>query len=293
MPLFIFISGYLSQLSNYKCMNRINRRTLDLAIPFLVWTVIRYFAAGIFLGQSFPGYLSSVFISPDNSFWFLWTLYLSNIILVIDDMIVGIVKKYWINDRYALKAIVYINSVMILLVIGKFVKVLGFDSIGRYSFFFLLGNYYCFILTENNKKRIIDSKAKYIVMIMSILLSGIWLRTESPKILIDVFKWLPKSILGLVCRMYKYITPIVGIAASIYVANIFSGLLKDFLQTLGRYTLQIYVMHGFLLLHYTNNQFIDGVLSLVIAFVIPVIIAKLIEKNDILNSYCFGRIAKL
>lgn len=84
MPLFIFLSGYVSAkgIVERSFSNTIKKRFKTLIVPFLSWGVIMYFYSllGKFVlkGQAetnFLKYIISVILNPDTGLWFLWVLF--------------------------------------------------------------------------------------------------------------------------------------------------------------------------------------------------------------------------
>ena len=71
MPLFFFISGYLTCKSKPDS-NMLIKRAKQLLIPFIVWALI----SPISIHQKLDlTYTSNVLLYPDNGLWFLYNLF--------------------------------------------------------------------------------------------------------------------------------------------------------------------------------------------------------------------------
>lgn len=101
MPLFMLLSGYIAYYSiNEK--NTINfkdyflKRLIQLLLPFVIWgivTAIFVNANDIYRHHSLTGvlsYMDKLFIHPENGLWFLYVLFLLNIIHLV---VVRILEK--------------------------------------------------------------------------------------------------------------------------------------------------------------------------------------------------------
>lgn len=82
MPLFFFMSGYLSAKADWQ--HFLSKRFKTLLIPFFAWACFYSFFYNIQHFEKFPHFLvdfwRNVFLSPDNgALWFLWVLFLCNV----------------------------------------------------------------------------------------------------------------------------------------------------------------------------------------------------------------------
>ena len=92
MPLFIFVSGYVSikGITQRSVFETIKKRFFTLIIPFLAWAVIMYlylivgnFVLGSQTELNFLKYIGRAILYPGNSLWFLWVLFFLNILLAV------------------------------------------------------------------------------------------------------------------------------------------------------------------------------------------------------------------
>lgn len=70
MPLFMWVSGYVNYREYNGGLGILKRRAIQLALPFLSWTLLNAFFA-----QN-PHYIIDVFFDPTMSVWFVWDLFL-------------------------------------------------------------------------------------------------------------------------------------------------------------------------------------------------------------------------
>ena len=64
---------------------------------------------------------------------------------------------------------------------------------------------------------------------------------------------------------------------------------KKITSVIGFYSMQVYLMSGYLQFKYTNIYYYDEVISLVLGLVIPVIAGKIIEKHNFISGMLFGK----
>ena len=66
MPLFMFISGFVSFKENYE-WSSVKKRFFQLIIPFMAWAM---------LGMTISGNYNWIWLTkPDTALWFLWVLF--------------------------------------------------------------------------------------------------------------------------------------------------------------------------------------------------------------------------
>ena len=123
MPLFIFLSGAVAsqwsaiffddspvRLKFKKYCDRIKKSAIRLLLPFVSWTVVKYYVwkmnAGLFM------YLMEAFSRPDNSLWFLVAIFYCVTIFSTLSLILGLLNI----NRFMLK----INQRLAFLNVGKF-----------------------------------------------------------------------------------------------------------------------------------------------------------------------------
>lgn len=70
MPLFMWVSGFVNYRENNGGVGILKRRAIQLALPFLSWTLLNALIA-----QN-PHYIIDAFFDPTVSVWFVWDLFL-------------------------------------------------------------------------------------------------------------------------------------------------------------------------------------------------------------------------
>lgn len=160
MPLFMFISGYLTWSSD--SAGFVKQRFLRLVVPFFLWSFIysvlhnyEHIAHGDL--YALVTWWVGVFMSPDNGgMWFLWVLFLNSVGF---SLFAKSQKKYFmcglaIVSLYAIQAIAYTN-------------ILGVRLVAWYFPFFVAGVYCA-------EKRLEDKIRSY-HMLLLIPLAVFWL----------------------------------------------------------------------------------------------------------------------
>ena len=75
MPLFMFISGYLSFNKNINYI-WLKNRFISLVIPFLSWIILGYYISGSYKQITLFQKIKDILLTPDNGgMWFLWVLF--------------------------------------------------------------------------------------------------------------------------------------------------------------------------------------------------------------------------
>lgn len=245
MPLFMFVSGFVSYKSFDGSKTKLLKRFKALIIPFWIWFFISYLFYSLykFTGNSFEiynfdnGLLSGIIEalkSPDNkSLWFLWVLFLNYLVLFVSMkfskrfeevfMIVCLIVLYFINY-----------------IIGF--KYLGIGLLCWYLPFYLMG-YICNKYIEKIHKPLYF--IGYISLILFPVLAFYWSRVG-----ITPLAGLAPALQGLISFCHRFVTGITGILAS-YV--LFGWLVSHFpkrmiaLDRLGGITLEVYCMHYYFL----------------------------------------------
>lgn len=79
MPLFLFISGYLTCRGSFKRWN-IGKRALQLLLPFITWALISPFLES-------RAFTIKPFLYPDTGLWFLYNLFFYSVIANVSEWI--------------------------------------------------------------------------------------------------------------------------------------------------------------------------------------------------------------
>ena len=261
MPLFIYISGYLS-----KNVNKSKKIFLkDLLIPYIFLNIIWYSLAYIYTGD-----INLPIIYPGWTLWFL--LRRSSL-------------KYLIKVKYILP-ISFILGILIGLIPNG--SILSFSRTIVFLPFFLLGYY-----TDIEKIKYIFDKVNIGICILGILIFIIVSFFIANKNILDYrflygshsYKELGISIyIGIISRILLYIS---SILLSLFVSYIIPTS-KTFFTHIGKSTMYIYVFHTYIILiiFYLIPSWNKSLLSpLLVTYILS---CKFFEKtyNMVLNPIC-------
>lgn len=155
MPLFMIISGYVAIYSkpvdSFAAFGkRLLRRTVALMLPWLVWTVIRYF---IFAPQqSIFNYISYLLGHMDTGYWFLASLWTIDLIFNLSSLFSSLGKQKHLKKYSKLFVqCVYIGLLFVVLFIIGWLIGLNVFAI-RYSLyylpFFCLGYLFAYVYSD-------------------------------------------------------------------------------------------------------------------------------------------------
>ncbi len=225
MPLFIYISGYLS-----KNVNKSKKLFLkDLLIPYIFLNIIWYVLAYIYTGE-----VNLPIIYPGWTLWFLLSLFFWRSSL-----------KYLIKIKYILP-ISFILGILTGLISNG--AILSFSRTVVFLPFFLLGYY-----TDTEKIKYIFKKVNIGVCIFGILVFIIASFVIVNKNILDYrflygshsYKELGISIhIGIISRILLYIS---SILLSLFVSYIIPTN-KTFFTHIGKSTMYIYAFHTYIVL---------------------------------------------
>lgn len=220
MPLFIFISGFLSK--NINKSKKIYLKTL--LIPYIVLNIIWYTLAYIYTGQnSFP------LLYPGWTLWFLLSLFFWRISL-----------KYLVKIKYILPISFVLGLVVGLVSNGS---ILSFSRTVVFLPFFLLGYY-----TDMEKLKKVDDKVNIWIAILGLtIFVALALFIAENKILDYKFLYGSYSYTELGLSIwkgifYRIVLYLSSIILSIFVCAITPNK-KTFYSEMGRSTMYVYAFH--------------------------------------------------
>ncbi len=87
MPLFMFMSGFVSFKTFDGSLQKLHKRFKSLIVPFFAWFFVGFFSSSIYVfytggtQSNFFVLLKNLLVRPDNGLWFLWVLFLMYILL--------------------------------------------------------------------------------------------------------------------------------------------------------------------------------------------------------------------
>lgn len=235
MPLFMFLSGYLSFNIKKFDVNFLVKKFKSLVIPFVLWYIISYWVQKYYVSVNFIEYITRWIKSPDYGLWFLWVLFLNFCLLYL-----FIKLNKYLHD--------FAFIIGIFLVYKVPITILGVYQLKWYIIFFI-GGYlvakYMGIIKKYKCKILIIS-----IVVYPIILS-FWKRVGNPTFTSyiigkSIFKIMP--VLNTVLFLYRYLVPFMGIIIVIFIINSIKNFkIYNFFCWIGKYTIDIYIFHFFFL----------------------------------------------
>ena len=200
----------------------------QLLVPFIIWT----FLALIIDGNFTVDIIKERFLYPDKGFWFLWVLFIINVVFVLGNRI---------SNMLNLELEIVLLSLCLLFIATMVlfeIRIMGFQFIAYYFIFYSIG-YFLHKFTD------IFFCVKAFVLILLLLLwsflAWFWQMNAVPVFLKDIP--LPATIIQ---YSYRFITAIVAICFLFAVSHrILSVAAKwnSFFINMGTISLGIYTFH--------------------------------------------------
>ncbi|MBB6271531.1 fucose 4-O-acetylase-like acetyltransferase [Pedobacter cryoconitis] len=291
MPLFMFISGYVSLFSVEKIVSGFKKRSVLLLFPFFSWAAVNFIVKSI--NQSSFSWLEAktfffhlIQFPDDNGLWFLWVLFMINAILVLLKLC-----------KIPLVTGLLIVWVILNLIFVKWsnINFLGLSLLKYFLFYFLLG-----ILCFRNKERF--SNAYRYILYSCCLLFPIfvffWYRTQPPSFIVSLkLDFLKTKVLWLI---YQYVCGILGIGMAIVFIEILDKLvttITDFFRKVGLITLEIYASHFYFLSIGSSaialyGYFYKIILMFFFALFGSMVLIYFMKKSNIISLVFFGQVKK-
>ncbi len=228
MAAFFMISGYVNYKSEFS-YTTLKKRAVQLLLPFLTWTLLN--AA---LSPSFTDSLVSVVLRPDNSYWFIYVLF---VITLIHMLLTKLSKALGVNNLYLVGGgIIFLTGLMVIFNW----RILGFQFIAYYFTFYAIGHFIRLHELHFTKQR---------ALLMGFLWLGLALfwRMHSVPLPLQGITFIPDNILT---YGYRFLTAVVGslfcIGAAQHLFQSKSTLICRVLCYLGTISLGIYIIHLFI-----------------------------------------------
>lgn len=161
MPLFMFISGFVSYKKEYKFIS-IKRRFIQLVIPFIAWAM---------LGLTIQGEYNWTWLTqPDTGLWFLWVLFWIGVIHIVLSKL-SVILKIEENLIFGISCILFLG----ILFINKLS--FGYHLVAWYLPFYLMGS---ILKRFENQLFPIINKNYFVLGMLFVILAFYWMRNESP-----------------------------------------------------------------------------------------------------------------
>lgn len=290
MPAFMAMSGYLSYRpgeigkgGGKNIVSKLFRRFRQLMVPFFIWSAL------MFLVVHNVEHLYDYILYPNESYWFLWTLFF---IVVLFNVIDCWSSKFRIKQEWA------VGVSAVLLVILRFcvpdAKLLGIEYVSYYFIYYLLAYYL------HKYETLIPRKTTTLVCLFFIwlVLGSFWVAKGVP-VIVNWIPVLPDSMLNI---GYRIITATVFVVMMFGVGYKAVGWKEKRLKCIlefGRVSLGIYVVHMILRgplvkwLDYLLPQCPDWILIIGVFAVLAIVslwIVRLLGKWKFSAIWLLGRV---
>lgn len=128
MPLFIFVSGFVSY-KDQLTWESVGKRFLQLMLPFFAWAVVKA------LIKWDAGIILHIIKHPDNGLWFLHTLFFISLIMMACQTIADLFhqKRRWV--------VIVVGVLMLTIMYGLGFREWGFQSIAYFFIYYVCGFY--------------------------------------------------------------------------------------------------------------------------------------------------------
>jgi fucose 4-O-acetylase-like acetyltransferase len=278
MPLFIFISGFVSFRNDGLKDKYLSNKFIGLILPYFSWMLVEIFISLFNSKIDFKAKLIEFLLYPDNGLWFLWVLFWMQCILYI---CFKVSKKHYFL-LLALFYLIYFSVVFLSGIDNVFcVKTFAF-LFPIFMLGFICNKYIIYY------KRIISKWWLFFPVLL--VLSYFWHRTEKINI--------PNVALNpvLLTYLYKTLIGLIGIIVSFGFFSMFNNFNKMLLMA-GRNTLPIYAMNfilinwvGFVLFYFQNiiMFYLAMVFITLLIIVCSLSVDFYLKKNKILGLLFFG-----
>jgi len=238
MPMFMFLSGLVAYYSfEMPVYPYLKKKFMALAVPFLAWFALAYFATGTYHTIALKSYIWRMLLSPDYGLWFLWVLFLNFCFLVVT-----------VRMEKGLGLLAY--PMMILFVLWTPFGFLGLGLAKVHFVYFTIG-YLVMKYKEQLKEYFVW--AQMLAMLAFPILVSQWHRTRGFSFLPGMMGWFASHRIPFVASLLAYAFPILLALSGIMVSYILvhyiikNSLFYSSLCKLGNYTLDIYVSHQYFL----------------------------------------------
>lgn len=275
MPLFMFLSGIFAykdfkEWNKYESFSFLKKKTIRIIIPFIT--------IGGLYSFLFCSNWYDVYSGKNTNYWFLPTLfYCMCITLVINLIFNNYIKSRCFNKEFAYHTLCWLILILLYKVFNNFIPY--YLHTIKMLPFFIFGTYYS--KYEVIKANIVSSKLTIFISIIIYVICFV----HSDK--------LPNNL------NYK---GLFAIPILVYLSFMFKDKNNKALIYIGKYSLEIYVFHWYILaifppinhifsLNIINNFIPLAILTFTISIpiiYISIIISNIIRRNKFISNICFG-----
>ena len=297
MPLFFFVSGFFFEksITKYEEKTVIIKKTKTLLIPFISWSIIAFIINSFFLDDRLGIFeqAKEIFLHA-RSVWFLLALYFANVLFII----IGLVCK---KIKISFNKCSIVTSV--LLIFCNSISFFAIYKLEWLAIYFAIG--ICMAQNEyfNNTILRIKTRNEYLQGIVSASLLIVYVVLVNILINLKLFEeFYVRFDLNSSHILYYlgyYVLGCLGILLIIEISSLIlkTNYLERWFSKLGKYSLDIYVMHMFFvkavdLLHLDKTKYFYEIIYVAISVAICGIITLVADKvlNRItLYKFIMGR----
>jgi len=242
MPLFFFISGYVLQVSlegkRLAPVAYVLTKARTLAVPFLSWYLIFGLWRGLPSGVGLSEYITRFFHEPAYGYWFLWTLFLCFVAMLPVAWLQQRIKPRWHPGLIALSCLIFY-----LIRCDKY-AFYGGDLLSTHFFYFAAGFLIC---SWREQLSVFKRWWPEICVVGFLLLIPYWRRAGEMPFQPFLKEHFPRKEWPLT-DFFSYTLALMGIGSVAQAMKfLVAGPVGRWLAWIGHYTLDIYVIHFWVL----------------------------------------------
>jgi fucose 4-O-acetylase-like acetyltransferase len=219
MPLFIFVSGFVSG-GHQNCL----KRAIQLIVPFVVYSLLLSFIKGD------VARFVKFFIYPEKSLWFLWVLFFITLFHQVAIKTCNRIKQKEIFGVIAMAVLLFF--------LGNHIPVFGIPIIAKFFVYYIIAYYTKPLFMSIPKNR--RSSCFALLLFMLFLLLAYWSTYPTPETIPFTHTLFPSG----VSKLYQIGVALLAIVAFVMCFMLFSDRFVRILTRIGaRDTLGIYAIH--------------------------------------------------
>lgn len=285
MPAFMAVSGFVNYKPGKFKFSIWKRRTLQLLVPFLLWSCIKWLACG---NYNIDALLRITFHSG-GFFWFLWTLW------IIIMLTIGV---HFIAYKLRIKSEILILIVALFLIASMVlfdVRIFGYQYVSYYFIFYNIGYYY----SKNKSRFKITPPNLMIISLIGLwaIMAYFWRMHGVPSFLTRVH-FIPH---GIINYLYRFTTAIIAIYLLFIILPAIckeSHWIIDKISSLGTYSLAIYGIQGCLVVEICELicgfsiafPYFNILIAFIVTSLLSVGIYKICNKQKHASKLLFGKV---
>lgn len=304
MPLFMFLSGYVSFKSEGIDGVWLVNKAKRLVIPFVLWTILPVLFAGD--SRNLHMHIIAAFKQPDISFWFLLILFYCDALLFsltkIELGFVQIAKELRARQNHEMEnpKISYLSktsiggvllTISIIFLVKKTAYLhpgYGMALLSWHCIFFFFGYWISRLSILESKQ----TKATFIILaLIWFPLALSWSRIKLPDYILQYAKHMNQHSFELLASLYNYIVAFAGIGLSIIISAVIVKAKKigNLLEFIGAHTVEMYLMQGlFFNCVVTSSIHVNIYLNILFGVLMPLLICILLKKGELAKLF-FGK----